>query len=430
MTIITQNTALADLLDTHLAALAEYENLAPETIREAIENGTMVLLGNPKHPNLEPCLIGQPARVKVNANIGTSPLKNDPRCELIKLQTAIKAGTHTVMDLSIGGNLDAIRQKMLKECALPLGTVPMYATAQKYIDADADPSDISPQEIFDEIEKQAKQGVDYMTVHCGLTKRGAEFATSGDRVLGVVSRGGSILTRWMLKNNKENPLLTGYDTILEIAREYNVTLSLGDGLRPGAGCDAGDAAQIEEVIALGQLAKRGLQAGVQCMIEGPGHVRMHEVEAQIKSIKSLTYGAPLYVLGPLTIDSSPGYDHIAGAIGGAIGVQAGVDFLCYLTPAEHLTLPSIEDVHNGVMASRIAAQAGEAALGRPHAIAREMEISRARKALDWEGMTKVALDGEMVTKRREEHKDQKECAMCGKFCAYKMVEEGPVGCNS
>lgn len=425
MSILTKNAALAGLLETHIDELVKKERLEADVIRQAIEKGTMVLLGNPEHPEVIPTLVGQPASVKVNANIGTSPLKNDVRCEMVKLQTAINAGADTVMDLSIGGDLDKIRKEMVSSTKLPLGTVPMYAVAQVYLDSDRDPADIQPDELFAEIEKQAKQGVDYMTVHCGLTMRGAQFATNGSRTMGIVSRGGSILARWMLKNDKENPLLTGYDRILEIARKYNVTLSLGDGLRPGAGTDAGDAAQWEEVMVLGQLAKRGLEAGVQCMIEGPGHVPLSEVEAQIISIKKLTNGAPLYVLGPLVIDSSPGYDHIAGAIGGAIAVKAGVDFLCYLTPAEHLTLPSIEDVHAGVIASRIAAQAAEACMGRPAAVEREIGISRARKALDWEGMKTLALDPEMVDKRREEHKDHRECAMCGKFCAYKMIEEDP-----
>lgn len=425
MSILTKNAALAGLLETHIDELVKKERLEADVIRQAIEKGTMVLLGNPEHPEVIPTLVGQPASVKVNANIGTSPLKNDVRCEMVKLQTAINAGADTVMDLSIGGDLDKIRKEMISSTKIPLGTVPMYAVAQVYLDSDRDPADIQPDELFEEIEKQAKQGVDYMTVHCGLTMRGAKFATDGSRTMGIVSRGGSILARWMLKNGKENPLLTGYDRILEIARKYNVTLSLGDGLRPGAGTDAGDAAQWEEVMVLGQLAKRGLEAGVQCMIEGPGHVPLSEVEAQIISIKKLTNGAPLYVLGPLVIDSSPGYDHIAGAIGGAIAVKAGVDFLCYLTPAEHLTLPSIEDVHAGVIASRIAAQAAEACMGRPAAVEREIGISRARKALDWEGMKTLALDPEMVDKRREEHKDHRECAMCGKFCAYKMIEEDP-----
>ncbi|MGJ3523515.1 phosphomethylpyrimidine synthase ThiC [Nitratidesulfovibrio sp. D1] len=427
MSILTRNTALAGVLDTHLAALAADEGLAPQTIRDGIERGTMVLLGNPSHPSLRPLLVGQPSRVKVNANIGTSPLCNNPDREIEKLAAALAAGADTVMDLSIAGDLLAIRKGMLAACPLPLGTVPLYSVAQKYLDKGKDPAGMDPEELFAEIEMQAEQGVDFMTVHCGLTRRGAEWATEGGRVLGIVSRGGSILARWMRRNGKENPLLERYGRILEIARKYNVTLSLGDGLRPGAGADAGDAAQWEEVMMLGRLAKAGLAEGVQCMIEGPGHVPMHEVEAQIVGIKKLTNNAPLYVLGPLTIDSSPGYDHIAGAIGGAIGVRAGVDFLCYLTPAEHLTLPTIEDVKAGVMASRIAAQAGEVALGRRHALEREAGMSQARMALDWDEMKRRALDPEMVDARRGEHRNEEECAMCGKFCAVKMLRDDPQG---
>ena len=367
--------------------------------------------------------MGQPSRVKVNANIGTSPFQNHPGCEMRKLDVAREAGADTVMDLSIAGDLMAIRREMLSRTPLPLGTVPLYSVAQRYIDKDRDPADIDPEELFAEVEMQAEQGVDFMTLHCGLTRRGAEWAARGARALGIVSRGGSILARWMLKNDKENPLLTHYDRLLELARRHNVTLSLGDGLRPGAGCDAGDAAQWEEVMTLGTLARRGLEYGVQCMIEGPGHVPMSEVEAQIIGIKKLTHGAPLYVLGPLTIDSSPGYDHIAGAIGGAMAVRAGVDFLCYLTPAEHLTLPDMDDVRQGIMASRVAAQAGEVALGRPHALAREAKMAKARMALDWNGMREAALDPVILDKRREPHKHEEACAMCGNFCAVKMLRD-------
>ena len=423
MSIITQNAALQGLLAAHLPALAEYEGLTPEAITSAIEAGTMVLLGNPNHANVKPILVGQPSRVKVNANIGTSPFQNHPGCEMRKLEVAQESGADTVMDLSIAGDLVAIRKDMLSRTPLPLGTVPLYSVAQRYIDKDRDPADIDPEELFAEVEMQAEQGVDFMTLHCGLTRRGAEWAARGERALGIVSRGGSILARWMLKNDKENPLLTGYDRLLELARKYNVTLSLGDGLRPGAGCDAGDAAQWEEVMTLGALAKRGLEYGVQCMIEGPGHVPMNEVEAQIISIKKMTHGAPLYVLGPLTIDSSPGYDHIAGAIGGAMAVRVGVDFLCYLTPAEHLTLPDMDDVRQGIMASRVAAQAGEVALGRPHALAREAKMAKARMALDWPAMREAAIDPASLDKRREPHKHEEACAMCGNFCAVKMLRD-------
>ena len=383
----------------------------------------MVLLGNPAHAGLAPIVVGQPSRIKVNANIGTSPLCNCLHTEKRKLAVALEAGADTVMDLSIAGDLDAIRTGMLAACPRPLGTVPMYSVGQKILDNDRDIASMQPDDLFAEIEKQARQGVDFMTVHCGLTKRGAEMAVKQDRVMGVVSRGGSMLARWMLENGKENPLLEYFDRLIDVCRQFNVTLSLGDGLRPGAGVDAGDAAQWEEVITLGRLAKYALEQGVQCMIEGPGHVPMNQVRTQIQGIKRLTNNAPLYVLGPLCCDSAPGYDHIAGAIGGALGVEAGVDFLCYLTPAEHLTLPNEEDVRAGVMASRVAAHVGEVALGRERAVRREATMNAGRKALDWDMMREAALDPQQLDKRREDHKHEDVCAMCGKFCAVKMLKD-------
>lgn len=424
MSIFSRNSALAALFAEHGDTLAKTEGLSRSSIAAAIQSGTMVLLGNPAHPNLVPILVGQPAKVKVNANIGTSPMRSTHEAELEKLAVALAAGADTVMDLSIAGDLAGIRESILAACPRPVGTVPLYAVAQRYIDAGKDLAGISPDEIFEEIEKQAEQGVDYMTVHCGITERAAKWASEeGGRTMGIVSRGGSILARWMRTHKKENPLLAEYDKTLAIARKHNVTLSLGDGLRPGAGSDAGDPAQWEEVIMLGHLAAQGLAAGVQCMVEGPGHVRLHEVEAQIRGIKTATKGAPLYVLGPLVIDTCPGYDHIAGAIGGAAAVRAGVDFLCYLTPAEHLTLPDAEDVRAGVIASRIAAQAGEVALGRPQALAREDAMSLARKNLDWKGMQESAVDPAVVCAKRAEHADEEVCAMCGEFCAVKMLRK-------
>ena len=419
--LCSKNAALRALLDRHLPALAREEGLSPESIASALEEGSMALLGNPAHDGLKPILVGQPSRIKVNANLGTSPLCNCPETETRKLEAALDAGADTVMDLSIAGDLDAIRAGMLKACPLPLGTVPMYAAGQQILDAGRDISGMRPDDLFAEIEKQARQGVDFITVHCGLSRRGAELAVKDNRVLGIVSRGGSMLARWMLENHRENPLLEYFDRLLELCLPYNVTLSLGDGLRPGAGVDAGDAAQWEEVINLGRLAKYALEKGVQCMIEGPGHVPLNQVRTQIQGIKRLTNNAPLYVLGPLCCDSAPGYDHIAGAIGGALGVEAGVDFLCYLTPAEHLTLPDVDDVRAGVMASRVAAHVGEVALGRPRAMEREAAMNAARKALDWEGMSKAALDPDQLAKRREAHKSEEVCAMCGKFCSVKML---------
>ena len=420
--ILSRNAALRGLLDQHLAALSQEEGLAPETITSALEAGSMVLLGNPAHAGLAPIVVGQPSRIKVNANIGTSPLCNCLHTEKRKLAVALEAGADTVMDLSIAGDLDAIRTGMLAACPRPLGTVPMYSVGQQILDNDRDIASMKPDDLFAEIEKQARQGVDFMTVHCGLTRRGAEMAVREDRVMGVVSRGG-MLARWMLENGKENPLLEYFDRLIDVCRQFNVTLSLGDGLRPGAGVDAGDAAQWEEVITLGRLAKYALEQGVQCMIEGPGHVPMNQVRTQIQGIKRLTNNAPLYVLGPLCCDSAPGYDHIAGAIGGALGVEAGVDFLCYLTPAEHLTLPDEDDVRAGVMASRVAAHVGEVALGRERAVRREATMNAGRKALDWDMMRDAALDPRQLDKRREEHKHEDVCAMCGKFCAVKMLKD-------
>lgn len=422
-TICSKNTALAGLCQQHLGALAREEGLDEGVILAALDAGTMALLGNPAHPGLRPLLVGQPARVKVNANLGTSPLSFCLETERRKIAAAAKAGADTIMDLSIAGDLDAIRREMLAAWQLPLGTVPMYAVGQRLLDTGRDIASMKPDELFAEIEKQARQGVDFVTVHCGLSRRGAELAVQGGREMGIVSRGGSMLARWMLENDRENPLLEEFDRLVEISLEHNLVLSLGDGLRPGAGADAGDAAQWEEVINLGILARRAHERGVQCMIEGPGHVPLNQVRTQIQGIKRLTHGAPLYVLGPLCCDSAPGYDHIAGAIGGALGVEAGVDFLCYLTPAEHLTLPDAEDVAAGVMASRVAAQVGEVALGRPGALARERAMNSARKALDWDGMARAALDPEQLAKRREPHKGEEVCAMCGKFCAVKMLRE-------
>lgn len=421
--ILSRNAALRGLLDQHLAALSQEEGLAPETITSALEAGSMVLLGNPAHAGLAPIVVGQPSRIKVNANIGTSPLCNCLHTEKRKLAVALEAGADTVMDLSIAGDLDAIRTGMLAACPRPLGTVPMYSVGQQILDNDRDIASMQPDDLFAEIEKQARQGVDFMTVHCGLTRRGAEMAVREDRVMGVVSRGGSMLARWMLENGKENPLLEYFDRLIDVCRQFNVTLSLGDGLRPGAGVDAGDAAQWEEVITLGRLAKYALEQGVQCMIEGPGHVPLNQVRTQIQGIKRLTNNAPLYVLGPLCCDSAPGYDHIAGAIGGALGVEAGVDFLCYLTPAEHLTLPDEDDVRAGVMASRVAAHVGEVALGRERAVRREATMNAGRKALDWDMMRDAALDPRQLDKRREEYKHEDVCAMCGKFCAVKMLKD-------
>ena len=423
MSLRRKNPALGRVLKDQLKEIVAAEGLAPRAVLAALEAGSMVCLANLNHADVRATLIGQPARIKVNANIGTSPFSCDVDLEFKKLKAAEAAGAHAVIDLSTAGDLDAIRRKMLARTRLPLGTVPIYAVAQRCVAEGRHPAGFAADELIGEIACQAEQGVDFMTVHCGLTRHGAELATSGGRVLGIVSRGGSILARWMRDNEAENPLLTRYDEILAIARRHNVVLSLGDGLRPGAGADAGDAAQWDEVIMLGILARRAIEAGVQAMIEGPGHVPLHLVQGQIQGIKRATHNAPLYVLGPLVADCAAGYDHIAGAVGGAVAGMAGADFLCYLTPAEHLTLPCLEDVYAGVKASLIAAHAAEVALGRPQAVGRDLAMSQARRDLDWERMEKLAVAPELVRERRKSHRHEKECAMCGKFCAIRMLAD-------
>jgi len=419
--MISKNRVLESLCSEHGRQMAEVEDLSIDTIQAGLEAGSMVMLANPNHDGVRPVLIGQPAKIKVNANLGTSPFLNDFDLEVNKAITAHQAGAHTVMDLSTGGDLESIRKQILKATPLPLGTVPLYSVAQKYIQNGEDPGHMDAEELFVEIAQQAKQGVDFMTLHCGVTAEAAAMARQEDRSLGIVSRGGSILARWMEVNSRENPLLEDYDRLLDICLAHNVTISLGDGLRPGAGADAGDRAQWEEVIVLAGLAKRARQAGVQVMIEGPGHVPLHLVQSQIQGMKRLCDQAPLYVLGPLPTDIAPGYDHIAGAIGGALAGMAGVDFLCYLTPAEHLTLPNEHDVWQGVKASLVAAHCAEVALGRRQAVEANNAISQARKDLDWEKITELSLDPDMVRRRRETFASKEECAMCGDFCAVKLL---------
>ncbi|KUJ96061.1 MAG: Thiamine biosynthesis protein ThiC [Desulfonauticus sp. 38_4375] len=420
MDILQKNTLLKNILEENLDFLAQTEDLAKDLIVKKLSQGQMVLLANPKH-KIKPLLIGQPSSIKVNANIGTSPFVNDLKLELEKVEYAKHFGAHTLMDLSTAGNLDEIRKAILEKSSLPVGTVPIYAVAQKYIAKGEDPSQFSWSELLEEIEKQAEQGVSFMTLHCGVSERAVLLAEKEDRVLGIVSRGGSILARWILKNKKENPLLENYGDILKLAKKYNLTLSLGDGMRPGAGDDAGDSAQWEEVITLSELTLEAWKEGVQVMIEGPGHVPLNYIAEQVKVMKRLCHHAPLYVLGPLPTDIAPGYDHIAGAIGGALAALNGADFLCYLTPAEHLTLPSLDDVREGIIASLIAASSAEIALGRRPTQKRNYAISKARKELDWEKIKDLALDREMVCFRRADFEDKEECAMCGEFCAVKML---------
>jgi phosphomethylpyrimidine synthase len=418
-------------LSAALKEVARQEGIEAERLRELVAAGSVVLPANPGHSGLQPRGIGRELRVKVNANLGTSPAQTDLQAELEKLQVALEAGADTVMDLSTGGDLAAIRAAILERCPLPLGTVPIYeAVALTMERGGSSPADLDPELLFEVIERQAQQGIDFMTVHCGVTARGLQLLQDGRRLAGVVSRGGAFLAVWMLHHHRENLLYERFDELLAIARCHDVTLSLGDGLRPGCLADAGDAAQIEELVTLGALVERCRQADVQVMVEGPGHVPLDQIRAQVELEKTVCRGAPFYVLGPLVTDIAPGYDHISGAIGGALAAWAGADFLCYVTPAEHLGLPSAADVRAGVIAARIAAHAADIARGRPAARDPDDAMARARLALDWDQQTQLALDPPLVCASRqawqEEHGEGEEadlCSMCGRFCAVRTARE-------
>lgn len=402
--------------------VAKREEISVEKLTNIIAKGRVVIPFNPIH-SPEPIGIGEGLRVKVNANIGSSMDRADIDEEVEKARIAERYGADTIMDLSTGGDVDAIRMEILKEVNLPLGTVPIYQAAIKAIDRHGSIVDMRSDDLFNSIRAHAKDGVDFMTVHCGITRHSLEKLKIANRVGGVVSRGGSFLVAWMLHNKEENPLYAEYDYLLELAKEYDFTLSLGDGLRPGAIADASDMPQLQETIVLGELVKRARKAGVQSMVEGPGHLPLNQIEANVRMEKSLCDGAPFYVLGPLVTDIAPGYDHITGAIGGALAGWLGADFLCYVTPSEHLALPTREDVGQGVVASKIAAHSADLARGRDLSIDREM--SSARSDLDWEKQLSLAIDPQLARQIREERvpKNEKTCTMCGELCALKLTKQ-------
>ncbi|MEI6092213.1 MAG: phosphomethylpyrimidine synthase ThiC, partial [bacterium] len=369
--------------------------------------------------------IGRGLTTKVNANIGTSGKHANIEEELTKMNAALKAGTHSLMDLSTGGDLAKIRSILLEKSPVMMGAVPMYATAAKAIISKTPLHKISVDEIFNDIEEQCRQGIDYITVHCGITKNSIAKMLKSKRELGVVSRGGSIMCGWILKNEQENPLYEYFDRLVEIAYKYDVTLSVGDGFRPGSVCDATDRGQVEELITLGELAQYAREKNVQVMIEGPGHVPIQDVKMNVDLQKRLCNGAPFYVLGPLTTDIAPGYDHITSAIGGAIAASSGADFLCYVTPAEHLLLPTPDDVYEGVIAARIAAHSGDIGKGIKGAIEKDRLMSKYRKDLNWKGIYSVAIDPEHAKQRRSQSESSNEdiCTMCGDLCAIKNFNE-------
>jgi len=411
------------VISDEMKIVAKQEDLSPEEIRELVASGKVVIPKNVNH-EFSPRGIGKGLKTKVNANIGTSPSHFDLGEELEKLDTAVKAGADSIMDLSTGGDIDLILNEMLNHSPVMVGTVPIYKSVGKLFSEGKSCPELTGDDIFDEIENQAKAGVDFITVHCGITRHTVSVLEKSSRLMGIVSRGGSLLTEWIKKNEKENPLYEYYDRLLEIAHEYDVTLSLGDGLRPGTICDAEDRAQISELVTLGELADKACRAGVQVMIEGPGHVPLNRIASDMKLQKRICEEAPYYVLGPLPTDIAPGYDHIVGAIGGAIAASCGADFLCYVTPAEHLKLPDISDVREGVIASRIAAHIGDIQKGVKGAWERNVKMSDARKRFDWETMFEMAIDPVKARHFRthSEDKDRDVCTMCGDLCAMKTFE--------
>ncbi|PIU29547.1 MAG: phosphomethylpyrimidine synthase [Candidatus Hydromicrobium americanum] len=407
-----------------MKTVAKKEGVDSEYIRESIAEGIIVIPYNKKHKSLEVLSgIGRGLRTKVNANIGTSSEHTSLEEEIEKLDAAIKAGTDTVMDLSTGGDIDKIRRTIIDRSTVPVGTVPIYQAAIEFAKRKGIVN-MTEDYIFDVIEKQAKDGVDFMTVHCGVTRESIKRLRNQGRILDIVSRGGAFLVEWMIYNKKENPLFEDYDRLLEIAKKYDVTLSLGDGLRPGCLADATDRGQIQETVILGELAKRALKEGVQVIIEGPGHMPIDQIEANVLLVKKICGGAPFYVLGPLVTDISPGYDHITGAIGGALAGYWGADYLCYLTPSEHLRLPTVDDVREGVIITRIAAHAADIAKGTSGAMNKDIEMARARKKLNWEKQISLSIDPEKARRYRKESKiTGDKCTMCGKYCAIDIVNK-------
>ena len=410
------------IISEEMKECAKAEGVLPEFIRCGIEKGTTVICRNNRHTKIKPLAIGEGLRTKINANIGTSKDHSDLKLELNKLKIAEDAGADAVMDLSTGGDLAAIRKAIMKKARVAIGTVPIYQAACKALAQKKAIADMTADDMFAVIEENGADGVDFITVHCGVTRRSVAVVEQQGRVLGIVSRGGSMTANWMACNNQENPLYEQYDRLLEIARRYDMVLSLGDGLRPGAIADATDQGQLQELIILGELAGRARAADVQVMIEGPGHVPIRDIEANIKLQKKICQGAPFYVLGPLPTDIAPGYDHITSAIGGAIAGAAGADFLCYVTPAEHLRLPTLEDVREGVIAARIAAHIADIAKGVNGAQERDYKMSQCRKNFDWQGQVDLSIDPVKAKALLEKSKsaDEEGCTMCGEFCAIRL----------
>ncbi len=419
---VTQmHLARQGVVTEEIAFVAKRERLAPELVRDEVARGRMVIPANLNHPELEPLGIGIAATCKINANIGNSAVTSDIQGELEKLSVCLKYGADTVMDLSTGGDIPQIREAILRHSPLPVGTVPIYECLAHVKDV----ADLTPKMMLEIIEAQAAQGVDYMTIHAGVLREFVPLAAH--RITGIVSRGGALMAQWMLANKAENPLYTHFDALCDIFKRYDVTFSLGDGLRPGCLADASDAAQFAELRALGELTRKAWKHDVQVMVEGPGHVPLDQIPMNMEKEREICDEAPFYVLGPLVTDVAPGYDHITSAIGAAVAAQHGAAMLCYVTPAEHLGLPDVDDVREGIVAYKIAAHAADVARHRPGSRDRDDELSRARYAFDWKRQFELSLDPETARAKHDEtlpqeaFKSAEFCSMCGpKFCSMKI----------
>lgn len=421
MKYTTQMDAARQGIQTkELLQVAEDEKISPEVLIDLVAKGQVIIPANKKHTVLKPAGIGKVLRTKINVNLGTSRDWTDLDMEMEKVNRAVEMGAEAIMDLSSFGDTRKFRQKLTTECPAVIGTVPIYDAVVYYHKA---LKEITAREWIDVVRMHAEDGVDFMTIHCGINRETAQHFKRNQRLTNIVSRGGSIIFAWMEMTGEENPFYEYYDEILDICQEYDVTMSLGDACRPGCLKDASDISQIQELISLGELTKRAWEKDVQVMVEGPGHMPLDQIEANMRIQQTICQGAPFYVLGPLVTDVAPGYDHITAAIGGAIAATYGASFLCYVTPAEHLRLPDVDDVREGIIASKIAAHAADIAKGIPGARDWDDAMSTARKQLDWEKMFSLAIDSQKARSYRENAKPEKEdtCSMCGNFCAVKNM---------
>lgn len=416
------------IITPELEAVAKKENRSVEELLPLMASGKMVIPANVNHKALDPNGVGSMLKTKINVNLGISRDCKDYDIEMKKVMRAVDLGAEAIMDLSSHGNTQPFRQKLCNECPAMIGTVPIYDSVIHY---QRDLGTLTARDFVEVVRLHAQDGVDFVTLHCGITRKTIEQIRNGGRKMNIVSRGGSLVFAWMSMTGNENPFYEYYDEIVEICREYDVTISLGDACRPGCLADATDGCQIEELIRLGELTERAWKRDVQVMVEGPGHVPMDQIAANMKVQQTICKGAPFYVLGPLVTDIAPGYDHITAAIGGAIAAWQGAAFLCYVTPAEHLALPNVDDVHQGIIASKIAAHAADIAKGIPGAREQDDRMADARKALDWDAQWFEALDPEVAKEIRksrmpeEDHSDT--CSMCGKFCAVRSMNKALAG---